>query len=60
MSYLTLPLQVFGVLFIMVFGPAVILAFMIEIGSRSNPARDFYDWEVEGDYEYSDTPSRVA
>lgn len=60
MSYLTLPLQIFGVLFILIMGPAVILAFMIEIGTRSNPARTFYDWELEGDYEYTPDSQRVA
>lgn len=59
MSYLTAGLQILMVLFILVIGPAFILVYLIELGARSNPARTFYDWEVEGDYEYEDTRQRV-
>lgn len=60
MSYLTAGLQIFMVLLLLVFGPAFILAYMIELGTKHNPARTFYDWEIEGDYEYDDASQRVA
>lgn len=60
MSYLTAPMQIFMVLFILIMGPAFILAYMIELGTKHNSARTFYDWEIEGDYEYEDASQRVA